>query len=558
MSDREPENLELSQAESLGEDGNVDIVKLPKRRSGSALLYTSPLVIIVMAVVAALAWLSSAGIDMVWALGTSGWVAPPGAVLLGHDIGGKSFDEINDTLEQISDDFSMISVWLVESSVMESVVRSEFTLSTFTDEIVLSVAPDKFGLLLDTNAMRREIASLNETAEDPWKFIDRIKLWQEPPSIDARVSIDENLVLDFLESVKSTVDCEPIDARLILEEHLISPAHDGIYLDIEASIQNIPTHLLEIAEIPVTLVVNRVSPDISDDAFSDIDIANPLATYTTRFATWKRNRSRNIAMAAEHFNGIVIQPGEVLSFDDTTGPRTYAEGYLAAPMYVRGRVEMEPAGGACQVSTTLFNSALLAGLEIVTRYPHSRPCSYVPYGRDATVAYDSVVDLVFRNTLAHPIILHSIVDYTDAGTITFEIIGHPDDRVNIAITNAYSWLGRIEPTYVIDETLEFGEEVVDDAGTNGIYQRAWRTWYDDEGNEIRTEQFSNDRIRSISALIRHNGTGVEGNLDEWLDSGSDRHPVNKPPPSSGSPSNPPPDDDPPEEPDPSEPPPGLF
>ena len=210
-------------------------------------------------------------------------------------------------------------------------------------------------------------------------------------------------------------------------------------------------------------------------------------------------------MVASHFEGVVIQPGEVLSFDEVTGPRTAAQGYYLAPMYIRSRIELSPAGGACQVSTTLYNAALLAGLEIVEREPHSRPCSYVPYGRDATVAWGAV-DLKFRNNLDHPIILHQEVDRTSAGTITFEIFGHPRDRVYVEIGNAYSWIGRTESmtTYIVDTSLAPGEEVVEDSGTSGIHQRAWRVWYDEDGNELYTEELSNDIIRPVGALIRHN------------------------------------------------------
>ncbi|MCX6646642.1 MAG: VanW family protein [bacterium] len=502
MTDQDFKNSDINDDETdAGQTGRIPIVSR-KRHSGSAILITSPIVIIALAIIGVAVWLSSSGVDMAWALGTSGWVAPPGSKLAGHDIGGKSFEEISETLGKMNDDFAVVSVWLAEPSFMTSIVQSDFSLTTYGDELVITESPINIGLMLDENSMRREIASLNETAGDLWKFPDRIKMWQEPPAIDAKFMLDEESARNFLTGVKSTVDTEPIDAKLDFSNHQISAAHDGLSLDIDATLQNIPTNLTEIGDIPVELAITHVPPEITNDAFTEIDIENPLASYTTHFATYKRNRSQNISMVAEHFNGVVIQPGEALSFNDTTGPRTFEEGYLAAPMYVSSRVEMSPAGGACQVSTTLFNAALLAGLEIVERYPHSRPCSYVPYGRDATVAYDTGVDLKFRNNLAHAIILNSIVDYTGAGTITFEIFGHPDDRVNVEITNSFSWLGRADPVYISDSSLDPGEEVVEDEGTNGVYQQAWRSWYDADGNKIKTEQISNDRIRSIGALIR--------------------------------------------------------
>ena len=153
-------------------------------------------------------------------------------------------------------------------------------------------------------------------------------------------------------------------------------------------------------------------------------------------------------------------------------------------MYVGTKVVLSPGGGACQVSTTLYNAALLAGLDIVERHCHGRPCAYVPYGQDAATAYDGGVDLKFKNTLAHPIILHQAVEL-HGGKITFEIFGNPADRVKIAIHNAYSWVSRTDgmDTVTIDQSLAAGQEVVDDSGCNGINQRVWRVWLDDDGKE---------------------------------------------------------------------------
>ena len=152
--------------------------------------------------------------------------------------------------------------------------------------------------------------------------------------------------------------------------------------------------------------------------------------------------------------------------------------------------------------------------------------------RDAAVAYESGIDLAFKNTLSHPIIIHQEVDYLGAGKITFEIFGHPDDRVNVEIGNAYSWIGGGSPTYVVDTSLAPGTEVVEDAGVNGLTQRAWRVWLDNEGIEIRIENLTSDRVSPVGAYIRHNpsGDGASGGTEESV---VIDEVVDKPPPSSG-------------------------
>ncbi len=512
-----------------------------KRRSASrvALWLTGPLVLVALLVLAFIIYLSSAGIDLAYAIGASGWAAPPGTTLARRDIGGKSPDQVEGLIDQLSTDFGNLSVWLAETSLI-SVADNEFTPSTALDEVAVSVSPTEIGLSLDVHSMRSEIADLGETSADPWSVPHRLRLWREPPVIPVRLSVDEEAAREFLNGTKSKVDREPVDASLDLANFRISPSRDGLKIDVDATVAKIPRTLEALDDLAVELVLDRVPPRITEDAFSGIDVKNPLADYTTRFPMYKRNRSFNIELIASRFEGVVIEPGEVLSFNGTTGPRTAKEGYLLAPMYENRRIIQSPAGGACQVSTTLFNAALLAGLEIVERSPHSRPCSYVPYGRDATVAYGSV-DLKFRNTLKHAIIIHQEVDRHKAGTIRFAIFGHPDDRVNVKITNAYSWVGRTESmdTYVVDTSLAPGSRVVDDDGVNGIFQRAWRTWYDSAGNEVRTEEISSDHIRPIGALIRYN-PGPDG--ESGIGTGE----------------NPAPADEPSEEPSPDQPPEGIF
>jgi len=237
-------------------------------------------------------------------------------------------------------------------------------------------------------------------------------------------------------------------------------------------------------------------------------------------------------MVAARFEEVTVPSGGIFSFNATTGPRTASEGYLPAPMYRNRRIELSPAGGSCQVSTTLYNAALLAGMEIVDRHPHSRPCAYVPYGQDAAVAYDSGVDLKFKNVLSHAIVLHQEVDRR-GGKITFTIFGNPGDHVNVVIHNAYSWIPRSDSstTYIVDTSLAPGREVIDDEGCNGLHQRAWRVWYDAQGNEVRTEELSSDTIAPVGRIIRHNpapgsgnGEATGGSESETEDGGPDQPP----------------------------------
>ncbi len=123
--------------------------------------------------------------------------------------------------------------------------------------------------------------------------------------------------------------------------------------------------------------------------------ASPLAGRTSA-------QRHNAVRAAERLDGAVIQPGEVFSFNGRVGSCSRDQGFLRAPVSFNGQLVITWGGGVCQTSTTLYNAALLGGMEVVERHPHRFAPTYVPPGRDAAVAYDAF-DLKFRNPYDVPV-----------------------------------------------------------------------------------------------------------------------------------------------------------
>jgi len=139
--------------------------------------------------------------------------------------------------------------------------------------------------------------------------------------------------------------------------------------------------------------------------------AKPL--WISRFETSLFGRTaaqrHNAELAVLKLNGAVIKPGEVFSFNKRVGTWSRDQGYQRAPVSYNGTLIADWGGGVCQTSTTLYNAALLAGMEIVERSHHRFAPDYVPPGRDAAVAYDDI-DLKFRNSLPYPVSLKGAVD----------------------------------------------------------------------------------------------------------------------------------------------------
>lgn len=125
--------------------------------------------------------------------------------------------------------------------------------------------------------------------------------------------------------------------------------------------------------------------------------------FSTDFSSSSIERKNNIRTALACFDGFVLNEGEVLSFNKTTGARSESNGYKQAKIITDGTFTSGFGGGVCQVSTTLYNACLLAGLEIVEVHPHSLPVGYVEPSFDAMVNMGSS-DLVIKNNTGSKII----------------------------------------------------------------------------------------------------------------------------------------------------------
>ena len=150
----------------------------------------------------------------------------------------------------------------------------------------------------------------------------------------------------------------------------------------------------------VTLSVKKVAP--SQDMAGLKQKTARLSAYTTYFDCENTPRVSNIKLAGEKISGCVLSPGESFSFNSRVGARTEANGFKKAKIIEDGRFVYGTGGGVCQVSTTLYNAALLAGLKVTEYHPHSLSVSYVRPSRDAMVS-GSYSDLKFCNTTNCPV-----------------------------------------------------------------------------------------------------------------------------------------------------------
>ena len=164
---------------------------------------------------------------------------------------------------------------------------------------------------------------------------------------------------------------------------------------------------------------------LEKDAIQNIKLRS---SFETDYSSSVDGRKNNVKVALKSFNGMVVNPGEEVSFNLVTGDKTPENGYQKAKIILNGVYVDGYGGGACQASTTLYNALILADLEILEVNPHSLPVSYVPLAFDAMVS-EGYSDLRFKNNLEKPIYLKTWGDNQKAYV---EIYGQAfDDGVEI-------------------------------------------------------------------------------------------------------------------------------
>lgn len=206
------------------------------------------------------------------------------------------------------------------------------------------------------------------------------------------------LLTGFINELKKAVDVNVVYDGLVMEgdrEFSYSPGVRGFILDVDKSVDEI----IKVVEsnscnnFEIALVGEVIDPN-RNGGLAVID--SKVSSFSTEFNP-NISRAINLRTALNYIDGAVIEPGEVFSFYKYAGPYDKS-GYVFYYEFV--------GNGVCQIATTVYNAALLGGLEIVKRYPHKAKSLYVAGGLDATVAsYSSgwYVDMQFKNTYDYPI-----------------------------------------------------------------------------------------------------------------------------------------------------------
>ncbi|MCL6639557.1 MAG: VanW family protein, partial [Firmicutes bacterium] len=335
--------------------------------------------------------------------------------------------------------------------------------------------------------------------------------WEERNTLKTGV-VDVPLEMEFdrekmtrrVKELTSKVTREPQNATFKInpdESVSVVPAVNGTAVDMDRLIADITSLVSSGKNGEVLLSLVKVKPERSTAMMQSTGVNGLLGSFTTYFDPSKAGRSYNVGVAARALDELLVMPDQEVSFNEVVGPRSSEAGYKTAPVIVNNEFVDGIGGGVCQVSTTLYNSVLLANLDIVERVSHSLPVSYVPIGRDATVVYGAI-DFRFHNNTYSYLYLKSDVGN---GSLTIRIYGNTRFKRDVVVN---SWVTEeIEPkvVYESDQNLPKGEQVVKQEGAKGYRVSAVRVVMKDGVVEKR-EPLPSSEYSPVNKLIAV-GTG---------------------------------------------------
>ncbi len=335
----------------------------------------------------------------------------------------------------------------------------KITLNALNDNKVV-VSAKELGLKWSNHQIVTEAGQLGKSGNIVQRYKALKDLEHENKVFPMDLSFDDNAIRRILEEKTAAYNVEPVDGTLTREdgEFVYTPGQTGVEIDINSSVEVIRDSLSQIETedaITVDLAAQTTEPRGSEEQLTAVK--DVLGTFTTSFSSSGANRSGNLKNGASKINGTLLYPGEEFSTYETVSPFTEENGYFMAGAYNAGLVVDSLGGGICQVSTTLYNAALRAELEITQRQNHSMIVNYVEPSEDAAIS-GTEKDMRFVNNTDYPIYIEG---YTSPDKhITFTIYGHETRPSNRKVSYESKVLSRTEPT---------GEKVVGDPSQRAGY-----------------------------------------------------------------------------------------
>ena len=348
--------------------------------------------------------------------------------------------------------------------------------------------PSEFGAQLDLTNELTLAWNFGHTGSRQERRQQAAYVKDNPVHYDRAVTYDEEKLDAFIDAIKAEIDVEPVSAEVtVLPDQVleISQSVDGLTLSAEELKSTLVNSLLSGTAETIELAPQVVKPQYTTEELREN--TQLIVTYRTPLSGTS-NRKNNVRRALRDFNGLRVNPDQLISFNDIAGKRTKANGYFEAPEYDFTEVKTGIGGGTCQASTTLYGAVLMANLDVVVRGNHSMTVGYVDPSLDAAVSENK--DFRFVNNLDYPIYIYTTVSDKWA---TVYIYGPPCEHEIVLESNVISEFPPKGNRYDDDSSGKYvyytdEQPVLKSEGKNGIKSQAFRVYYDRETGAVVQRQ----------------------------------------------------------------------
>lgn len=313
-----------------------------------------------------------------------------------------------------------------------------------------------------------------------------------PVTVNYSVGTDGGSDID-LQSIYDSIYKEPVSAVYDTGTKQIVEGVTGVSFDVDAA-----RKALDAAQTGATVSIPLIleDPDVTTEELKGTIFADVLAEKTTTVGGTS-NRIHNVKLATAAVNGVILNPGETFSYNDTLGERTAAKGYMEAGAYVGGEVVQEIGGGICQVSSTIYCTVLYANLKVVERSNHMFSVSYLPLGIDATVNWGTV-DFKFKNNTENPI---KIEAYMKDGRLTVRLLGTKTDTNTVKVDSVVISTKDFKTIQKEDPSIAAGTTKNQTDGHKGYVVDTYQYIYDASGNLVKKTFIARSTYRVQDKIV---------------------------------------------------------
>lgn len=374
------------------------------------------------------------------------------------------------------------------------------------------ITGDSLNMKYDIADQLDQLWAIGHTGSSSTRYEQVKALEAEPAMRYTTLTYDLNQVNQILNQIKAEVDQPAVSATRVQDDSKWPPFSytddiPGQTLDITGLNERICTMVDTLVSGDVVLSPTPVQATITR-AQLEAQIVK-LSSYETtvgKSGEYAEARAENVRLGTEKFNHLVIRAGESVSFNKVAGKRTVANGYQQALEIAYGNYVLGTGGGICQVSSTLYNAVVNAGLTVNKRTPHAIPSSYVEKGLDATVS-DDRYDFVFTNNTNSDIYIETeFVKVKGYYHSRFTIYGRPDPNgyTYKLVSQVVETIPLPEPTYEKDTTGEHvfydDETAVKSSGREGYIVDVYLVTMDSKGLEISREKKYTDTYKASAPV----------------------------------------------------------